>query len=353
MPFEIVRNDITRMKADAIVDTANPHATIGAGTDYAIHKAAGPKLLEARTKIGEIPPGQCAATPAYRLHARYVLHAVGPVWQDGSHHEAELLRSAYDAALSMAASLKCRSVAFPLMAAGSYGFPHEVALSVAIQAFTDFLMAHDMRISLVLFGEDAFSLAGTLFDDLRSFIDNNYVSAQLEEEYDAPRCSLRSRREQFTRRAANRAECDSALTGAARKPAAQAPVPSGGGLQEFLQQSESSFSEHLLDLLKEKGMKDSEVYRRAQVSRQLFNKIINKKDYQPAKSTAIQLALGLELDLAQTQKLLDKAGYSLTRSSKADLVIQYYIARKEYSIVKINVALADCGLPLLKTGTSA
>ena len=124
-------------------------------------------------------------------------------------------------------------------------------------------------------------------------------------------------------------------------------------LDDFLKQREKTFSEYLLDLLKERNGKDSEVYKRAEVSRQLFSKILNTPDYQPTKSTAIQIALGLQLDLAQTQKLLAKAGYALTRSSRADLVVQYYIERKIYSVTFINAALDDCGLPLLKTGFRA
>lgn len=355
MPFEIIRHDITKMAVDAIVNTANPHPVVGAGTDSAIHKAAGPGLLAAREKIGDIMPGHSAATKAYDLQAKYVLHTVSPAWRDGQHRELELLRMAYDAALDLAGKLRCRSVAFPLMAAGSYGFPQEQALSVAIHAFTDFLLTHDMMIYLVIYNGEAFSLAGSLFDDLKSYIDDNYVSQhtpnyaprrrrELEEMYelaDSVSAALPPSRPLFG-------------TGAApAEPKAAKSTGSVGDLEAFLRQRESTFSEYLLDLLKERGVKDSDVYHRAQVSRQLFNKIINKKNYQPTKSTAIQLALALELDLNQTQKLLGKAGYALTRSSKADLVIQYFISKKTYSIPEINVALFDCGLPLLKTGTGA
>ena len=166
MPFQITRNDITKVEADAIVNTANPSPVIGGGTDYAIHTAAGPELLEARKQIGEIRVGQSVATPAFRLSAKYVLHTVSPVWIDGKHQEEENLRRAYDSALALADSLGCRSVAFPLMAAGTYGFPHDLALSVAIRAFTDFLLDHEMRIDLVLFNGKAFGMASSLFDGI-------------------------------------------------------------------------------------------------------------------------------------------------------------------------------------------
>ena len=357
MPFQIIRNDITKVKADAIVNTANPEPVIGGGTDYAIHKAAGPELLEARRKIGRIVTGRSAATPAFGLPAKYVLHTVSPAWIDGKHREEEELRRAYDAALDLADRLGCKSVAFPLMAAGTYGFPHDLALSVAIRAFTDFLMDHEMQIDLVLFNGKAFGIAGSIFDDLKSYIDDNYVSERNEEEYFADECPRptaavnRPGRAELRRRMekerAAREFFDGSILGA---PGPEAPILVQYSLEDVLRQHEKTFSEYLLDLLKERDGKDSEVYKRAEVSKQLFSKILNNPNYQPTKSTVIQLAIGLQLDLPQTQKLLEKAGYALTRSSKADLVVQYYIERKVYSVTFINEALYDCGLPLLKTG---
>ena len=357
MSFQIIRDDITHVAADAIVNTANPRPCIGAGTDSAIHASAGPELLEARRRVGDIAPGQSAATPAFGLNARYVLHTVSPVWVDGQHGEAALLRSAYDNALTLAESLGCASVAFPLMAAGSYGFPHAVALSVAVGAFTDFLMEHEMTIFLVLFNGKAFDLASALFDDLKSYIDDNYVETQSRKERSAlrntalrpapPRCDIMADADSpfgFT----GSLDFDDSIYAA---PSA-APV-AGSSLDDYLRQRESSFNEFLLDLLRERNGKDSEVYKRAEISKQLFSKIVSSRDYRPTKNTVIQLAIGLELDLVQTRKLLEKAGYALTRSSKADLVVQYYIERRVYSVTFINEALYDCGLPLLKTGLKA
>ena len=353
MPFQIIRNDITKVKADAIVNTANPHPIIGSGTDSAIHESAGPELLIARKRIGDIPPGAAVSTPAFNLPAKYVIHTVGPSWVDGKHGEEAVLRKAYDAALNLTDQLGCKSVAFPLMAAGSYGFPRDLALSIAISAFTDFLMDHDMTVYLVLFNGKAFSLASSLFSDLRSYIDDNYVEEQTQKEYG----SLYERR----RRRGNLAppeefeEYDASIAfgGTSEEPfmseASAAPLPDGS-LEELLGQSESTFSEYLLDILKERSGKDSEVYKRAEISKQLFSKMLSNKYYQPTKNTVIQLAIGLQLDVNRTQKLLEKAGYTLTRSSKADLVVQYYIERKVYNVKFINLALEDCGLPLLKTG---
>ena len=359
MAFQIIRNDITKVSADAIVNTANPEPVIGGGTDYAIHKAAGPELLEARKKIGNIYTGQSVATPAYQLSAKYVLHTVSPAWIDGKHHEEEDLRKAYDAALILAYELGCKSIAFPLMAAGTYGFPHDLALSVAIRAFTDFLLDHEMQIYLVLFNSKAFGIAGSIFDDLKSYIDDNYVSEKNEEEYfideypTVNASSIRPKRAELQRRRRmerERRERESFVGSAPQAPLAAPRPDERYSLADILKQHEKTFSEYLLDLLKERDGKDSEVYKRAEVSKQLFSKILNNPDYQPTKSTVIQLALGLELDLVQTQKLLGKAGYALTRSSKTDLVVQYYIERKIYNVTFINEALYDCGLPLLKTG---
>ena len=178
MPLKIIRNDITKVTADAIVNTANPRPVIGAGTDCAIHNAAGPELLRAREAIGDIPVGSSVETPAFGLPAKYVLHTVCPPWAGGERNETVLLRQAYDRALFLAEKLNCASVAFPLMGAGSYAFPKDTALSVAVSAITDFLMEHDMTVYLVLFNGEAFDLASSLFDDLKSYIDDNYVQAQ-------------------------------------------------------------------------------------------------------------------------------------------------------------------------------
>ncbi|MCR5575785.1 MAG: macro domain-containing protein [Oscillospiraceae bacterium] len=359
MPFQIIRNDITKVAADAIVNSAVPKPLVGLGTDYAIHKAAGPELLEARKKIGDIQTGQSISTPAFQLQAKYVLHTVSPVWIDGQHGEEEDLRKAYESALMLAYKLKCKSVAFPLLSAGTYAFPYDLALSVAIRAFTDFLLNHKMQIFLVLFNSRAFDIAGSLFSDLKSYVDDNYVdqrrsevelSWNLRENEDRRRLksALAEQMEARERVVAHKAE---RVTSLSREEglhsAEQKPI---GSLKDVLREPESSFSEYMLELIKSRGMTKSEVYRRAEVSRQLFSNICNNKNYQPTKSTAVQLAIGMQLDMEQTQQLLNKAGYALSRSSKTDLVVQYYIERQMYSIPFINEALLDSGLPLLSTG---
>ena len=374
MSFEIVRNDITKMKVDAVVNTANPNPVIGVGTDAAIHAAAGPRLYKARQRIGVIAEGCCAATRAYDLDCRYVLHTVTPVWQGGGQGEERLLRAAYDAALREAIRLRCGSVAFPLLAAGNDGFPKERALSVAIQAFTDFLLLHELKIYLVVFDRDAYALAGSLFDGLKSFIDDNYAAAKQADNSVLPQASAmrperkerrpappaRTPREescespppmQYARRPAEKFDAQAMLRPTAM-PQAMPVQPKAGAipkeLHDLLENTDRSFAAHLISLLQECGEKDSAVYHRAQISRQLFHKILNKPGYVPSKQTVIQLAIGLRLDLPQTQRLLETAGYCLARNNKTDLVVQYYITRREYNLVLINVALDDCGLPPLK-----
>lgn len=377
MPFEIIRNDIVNVKADAIVNTANPEPEIGRGTDMAIHHKAGPQLLKERKKIGRIEPGCSAATPAFGLDAKYVIHTVTTYWQDGRHGEAEILRKAYDSALELADSLKCGSIAFPLMSAGTYGFPKETAMSVAISAFTDFLLSHDMRILLVVFGSDAYSLAGSLFDDVKSFVDDRYVDEasaweRRSESYpDIPTHHQEWREAAPSGRPSSRPASSSSShaplgnlphgyqTGAAReeeeRPAAEKSESLFAGeeleflsLEDILRRREPTFVEYLRDLIREKELKDPDIYRRGGISRQLFNRIINDLEYQPTKRTVWQLIIGMQLDLVQGRKLMEKAGYSMTRSSKTDLMLEYFIRHKRYSIIEIDIALSDAGLPTLQ-----
>lgn len=183
MPFEIVRNDIVNMQVDAIVNPANPKAAAGAGTDAGIHKKAGRKLLWARKKIGVIKPGDAAITPGFRLDAKFVIHTAGPVWQGGVCDEENLLASCYRASLRLAAKHHCESIAFPLLSAGTYGFPKSLALQIAIREFSSFLMENEMRIYLVVFDRDSFVLSEKLFASVSSYIDENYVRVKIADEY--------------------------------------------------------------------------------------------------------------------------------------------------------------------------
>lgn len=334
MPFAIVRNDITNMQVDAIVNTANPKPIIGAGADAMIHQKAGPKLLLARQKIGAIDVGCAAITRAFDLQAKYVIHTVGPVWNGGSYGEEALLRNCYDNALKLAKKRGCQSIAFPMISAGNYGFPKDKALQIAIAAFSTFLLDHEMQIYLVVFDEMSFKLSEKLFEGVASYIDENYVNACEAAAYRGQPQDLRRIRRQPDRNLV------------LEKCAPSCPMPmampsKAMSLEDMLRQEDAGFTETLLKLIDKTGKKDSEIYKKALLSKQHFSKIRKNPDYKPTKSTAIALALALELDLEAAKDLIGRAGYALTNSSKFDLIIRYFIEQGIYNIVQINTALYE------------
>ena len=338
MPFQIVRNDITQMKVDAIVNTANPKPIVGSGTDAGIHQKAGAQLLEARKQIGNIAVGCAAMTPGFALPAKYVIHTVGPVWRGGFLGEVAKLRQCYDAALNLAKQEGCKSIAFPLISTGNYGFPKDRALRIAIDAFSDFLMTHEMDIYLVVFNREAFQLSEKLFRSVASYIDDNFVQEVERTEY-APAYRRSRRDECMGETALLRNEAPCCPTAAAPKPALS--------LDEMLRKTDAGFSETLLKLIDQTGKKDSEIYTRANVSRQHFSKIRNNPQYKPTKSTAIAFAIALELDMEQTKDLIGRAGFTLTRSSKFDVIIMYFISQRNYNLFDINAALFEFDQSLL------
>ncbi len=344
MPFAIVRNDITKMQVDAIVNSANPRAIVGGGVDRAIHQAAGAELLAARKKIGDIATGTATITPAYRLHARYVIHTVGPVWQDGSHGERELLSRAYQNSLRLAAERDCSSIAFPLLSAGVFGCPSEIAIATAVQAIRDFLQEHDMDVYLVVFDRKSFKISDTLFDDVQSYLDERYVAELLDEEY---RGDDRDRRIAAYHEAAYLDAAEACVSEAAPMFAAKGANAGARSLEHLLDDIDDTFSETLLRLIDIKGKSDPEIYKRANVDRKHFSKIRNNPAYQPSKNTDLTFAMALELDLDETRDFIGRAGYALSRSSKMDVIVEYFIERKEYDIFTINETLFAFQQPLL------
>ena len=342
MPFEIVRNDITNMAVDAIVNTANPRPVIGLGVDSMIHEKAGPKLLRARQKIGNIACGNAAITPAFDLDAKYVIHTVGPVWDGGSYGEESLLRNCYDNSLKLALEHHCQSIAFPLISTGNYGFPKDKALQIAISAFSAFLLEHEMQIYLVVFDRKAFKLSEELFQGVTSYIDQNYVDACEQAVYGVAEEIRRNR----IRRRRDMELCESAVLRESL-PCAPMAAPKAASLEDMLKQADAGFTETLLKLIDQTGKKDSEIYKKALLTKQHFSKIRNNPNYKPTKPTAIALALALELDLEATKELIGRAGYALTNSSKFDLIIRYFIEQGNYNVVEINIALYEFDQPLL------
>ena len=348
MPFEIVRNDITKMAVDAIVNTANPRPVIGAGTDSRIHEIAGPELLKARQCIGSIDAGCAAITPAYKLNAKHVIHTVGPVWIDGNHDEEMLLRSCYENSLYLALENHSESIAFPLISTGNYGFPKDKALQIAIAAFSNFLLNHEMQIYLVVFDRTAFQLSEKLFQRVASYIDQNYVDACNIETYGVGgenRYRRIRRRREIELRECNMAPME-------LQPCAPMEDSKPLSLEDMLKRTDSGFAERLLDLIDKTGKKDSEIYNRANVSRQHFSKIRNNPAYKPTKPTALAFAIALELDLEQTKDLIGRAGYALTNSSKFDVIVRFFIETKNYNIMDINTTLFEFDQALLGSQVS-
>jgi len=331
MPLQIVRNDITKMNVDAIVNAANTSLLGGGGVDGAIHRAAGPKLLEECRTLGGCPTGEARITRGYNLPCKYVIHTPGPIWQGGGNGEEALLSSCYSSALGLAEKHNCETLAFPLISSGVYGYPKAQALKVAVDTISGFLLEHEMTVYIVVFDRMAFELGSRLFCDVLKFIDDVYV----EEHRD-------SRAEMRRRQAQSRFSRPQPLEDSIAMPPAAL-----SGLHERLERVEESFSQMLIHKIDEKGITDAQCYKRANIDRRLFNKIKNNPAYKPGKQTALAFAIALELTLEETHELLMKAGYALSRSSKADIVVEYCIMTHNYNINDINEILFGLDLPLL------
>ncbi|MEQ2547354.1 macro domain-containing protein [Dorea ammoniilytica] len=336
MPFEIVRNDIVNMRVDAVVNTANPNPVIGSGVDSGIHKKAGHELLVARQKIGCIDFGDAAITPGFDLDARYVIHTVGPVWEDGSHREEQILSSCYRNSLTLAKEHECESIAFPLIATGNYGFPKPLALQIAVREISTFLLENEMQVYLVVFGKEAFALSEKLFKSVNSYIDENYIRSKKLDEYGTEsmygsRLETRRIREQ---------ECADMSVGAA------IPMDSDDWGQ-LINDLDAGFSETLLQLIDRTGKKDSEIYKKANVDRKLFSKIRNNMDYRPSKTTALAFAFALELDVEETKDFISRAGFALSHSSKFDVIVEYFLVNGNYNVFELNEVLFAFDQPLI------
>ena len=374
MPFKIVRNDITRMQVDAIVNTANEAPIYSTGVDTAVYMAAGAEeLLAERKKIGHMDEGEVAITPGFKLPAKYIIHAVSPCYIDGTFDEETKLRSCYQKSLQLAYENKCESIAFPLISTGGFGYPKEDAMRVAVDEIHAFLLKHEMLVYLVVFDTKSTELGLKLNPALEAYIDHNYVCDQREKEYGdryfgsaikgAPDNSTYERYREKVEKQTKLCMPSEAVCIApsmqAHKMTSQKKSASEWNEEEyydFLEENESAlndrmqhlsdtFQEYLFYLIEVKGMTNAEVYKRAIITKQLFSKIKLNPQYHPDKATAMRLCVGARLSLDETVDLLARAGYALSPCDKRDIIFSFFIENEVFDMIEIDIALEEHGLP--------
>ena len=343
MPLQIIRNDITKMKVDAIVNAAKESLLGGGGVDGCIHRAAGPELLAECRLLGGCQTGAAKITGAGKLPCRYVIHAVGPRWQGGYRGEEQKLRSCYRRSLALAKEHGCETVAFPLISSGIYGYPKDKALRVAVDTIGEFLLENDMNVSLVIFDRAAYQISGKLFSNISAYIDDHYVRKHEEDPYGRHgrqsmpmpmENSLRTAWQACLNKEMAALDCCESVA-ALPQPKTKKKTT----LKEALSQMDESFSDMLLRKIDESGMTDAACYKKANIDRKLFSKIRGDRLYRPSKPTVLAFAIALELSLEETKELLSKAGFALSHSQKFDIIIEYFIQNGNYNIFEINEAL--------------
>ncbi len=382
MPLKIVRNDITKMHTEAIVNTANDQPVVGTGCDYAVYKAAGYDELLAYRKehIGPVREGEVFLTPGFGLPAKYIIHAVSPLYINGKSGEEALLRSCYRKSLALAAEKGIRSIAFPLISTGGFGYPKEEGMRIAVDEINAFLLTSQMLICLVVFDEKATRMGKSLYPDLEAYIDRHYVDLKHREEYseaayDSDAGSFKpspvpgafgnvpARLEEARRQAERRARAKAARE--AREPKEFSHIIAGAPamaspdeedaaiedleekLSERMKHMADTFPEYLLYLIGEKGMENSEVYKRAIVDKKVFSKIKNNPDYHPQKLTALCLCIGAKLNLDESRDLLSRAGYALSPCDKTDIIFSYFIEHEIYDMIELDIQLEEHGVPCI------
>ncbi|MCQ2563280.1 MAG: macro domain-containing protein [Mogibacterium sp.] len=386
MALQIIRNNIINVEADAIVNTANPKVAVGKGVDLAIYEAAGwDRLLAARAEIGVMTPGQAAYTPAFDLNVKYIIHTVGPAWRGGNFGERETVAACYRNSLWLAKRLDCESIAFPLLATGTYGFPKDEALRIAMAEISGFLLENEMEVMLVVYDKESFQVSGKLFSDIKMLIDDSEVEQSVFSEperrrnlfHDSVRSRepmagssiddsrvhhIKNRRAKASKKRADAEEetrylseaymdlCDLSEKVVEERDSinAQPTFPTESeALDERTLHLDKTFQEYLFMLIDRKGLSDPEVYKKANMDRKHFSKIRSNVDYQPSKKTALALAIALELSLDETRDLLLRAGLALSPSIMFDRIIEYCIKEKKYDIYEINLSLFAYDQPTL------
>lgn len=334
MPLEIIREDITRLKTDAIVHSTNSKLKKGSGSSNAIFILAGEdNLIHALNEKGCCAPGEAIITPGFNLSAQFIIHTVGPIWKGGYHQEAQVLESCYRNVLTCALNNHLTSIAFPLISAGSYGYPKDEALKIAISTIQSFLFEHEMMVYLVVYDKQVYQLSTQLFNSVKQYIDDNYVENNLSD--------FRLRDFEMNTTQLRYSKRESTVLNSDRLPS----------IDDLFEQLDKSFSETLLSLIDKKNMSDVETYKRANISKAHFSKIRSRKDYRPTKTTVLAFCVALQLNLKECENLLEKAGFSLSNSSKLDLIVKYFILRKNFDIFEINKVLFEYDQTLLGANT--
>lgn len=345
MAFKILRNDITKVRADAVVNTANPIPVIGRGTDSSIYEAAGrEQLLEARRKIGVIERGQSIWTPAFNLKkhgVKYIIHTSGVFYRDGNHGEKEILRSCYQTSLNIAAELNCKSVAIPLLASGNYRFPKDLALQIAVEEISRFLLEHEVDVFLVVYDAESYKISEKLFDDVEDFLSDNLDGYEVEEEHIQYKASyntvIGSLSADRIFEPARAVQSEPILS----EEKKIAPID----VDAFIRSSKDklNFQNTLMHLIADRKVDNSVIYKKACIDKKFFSKIISNKDYVPKKRTVMALGLALELPLEEYERFLASAGYAFMPSSKFDLIIKYCVMNHIYNLINVDVILDDHG----------
>lgn len=344
MPLQIIRQDITKIRVDAIVNTTNEEMVGYSGVDLAVHTVAGLGLDAECERLAPLRPGEAKITGGYKLPCKYVIHTSGPVWRGGAYGESDILRSCYLESLKLAVANRCRTVAFPLISAGVYQYPKDQVLKFAVQIITEFLFENELTVFLCVFDRESYTFSQKLFCDIKAFIDDGYVEARNEDfylDFNEDSCGIREN-----------TEAD-AISYARRAVAAKVScIPSDRAvdksLEEFMRDLDKPFALKLFDLIDERGMTDVECYKKANVDKKTFSKIkCNPKTYRPSKQTAVAFAIALRLNLEETLDLLASAGMTLSQSVLFDKIIRYFIQREIYDIFEINEALFEFDQPLL------
>jgi O-acetyl-ADP-ribose deacetylase (regulator of RNase III) len=341
MPFTIVRQDITKMKVDAIVNAANTELQMGGGVCGAIFKAAGAAQLQAACdKLAPIKTGEAVITPGFNLPTKFIIHAAGPIYREWNKKQNEQhLRAAYTNSLQRGVENKCASIAFPLISSGIYGYPKDEALQVATSAIQDFLIDHDIDVTLVVFDKSSFIISRELRGAVASYIDEHYLDSQKI----SRRQLLDIERQALIEAEESKSQYNELVFEDMLAPSVGAPAP----LDDLVDNLDEPFSQMLLRLIDAKGMTDVQVYKRANLDRKLFSKIRSNKGYMPSKRTAIALAVALELSLDETDNLLRRAGYAFSHAVKFDVIVEYFISKGKYNVFEINEVLFEYDQPLL------